>query len=132
MNEARDIAFEALDAFKDELAGRFIDLCNGNDFNKLMLGKIYDTINEIYDKHIEKWLDVGTVDSAPTQKWISVKERLPEAGEDVIAYLGEGIFEICWMLKDGAWEARDSYLDTDAVTHWMPLPEPTKEEGENA
>lgn len=64
-------------------------------------------------------------------EWISVKERLPKAGEDVIAYLGEGIFEICWMLKDGCWETRDAYLDTDAVTHWQPLPEPPKEEGEN-
>lgn len=132
MNEARDIAFEALDAFRDELAGRFIDLCNGNDFSKLTLGKIYDTINEIYDKHIGKWLDVGTVDRVPGSKWISVKERLPEVGEDVLAYLGEGIFEICWTLKDGCWETRDSYLDMDAVTHWQPLPEPPKEEGENA
>lgn len=130
MNEARDVAFKALDTFKDELAGRFIDLCNGNDFNKLTLEKICDSIDEIYNEHIEKWLDVGTVDSAPVPKWISVKERLPEAGEDVIAYLGEGIFEICWMLKDGVWETRDSYLDTDAVTHWMPLPKPPKEEGE--
>lgn len=64
---------------------------------------------------------------APVPKWISVKERLPEEGEDVLVYLGEGIFEICWTLKDGFWETRDSYLDTDAVTHWMPLPEPPKE-----
>lgn len=61
-------------------------------------------------------------DGLKASKWISVKERLPEVGEDVIAYLGEGIFEICWMLKDGVWETRDAYLDTDAVTHWMPLP----------
>ena len=58
MNEARDIAIAALDTFKDELVGRFIDLCNGNDFNKLKLEKIYDTIDEIYDKHIEKWANV--------------------------------------------------------------------------
>lgn len=66
----------------------------------------------------------------PDPKWISVKERTPKAGEDVIAYLGEGIFEICWMLKGGVWETRDSYLDADAVTHWQSLPEPPKEEGE--
>lgn len=132
MNEARDIAFKALDTFKDELAGRFIDLCNGNDFNKLTLEKIYDTIDEIYSEHIHKWSDVGIVDRAPAQKWISVKERLPEAGEDVLAYLGEGIFGICWLLKDGYWETRDSFLYPDDVTHWQPLPEPPKEEGENA
>ena len=58
MNNARDIALAALDAFKCELAGRFIDLCKGNDYNKLTLLKIYDTINEIYDKHIEKWANM--------------------------------------------------------------------------
>ena len=65
MNEARHITFTALDAFKCDLAEKVIFLCNGNDFNKLTLLKIYDTIEEIYDKHIEKWLDVGTVDIAP-------------------------------------------------------------------
>ena len=83
-------------------------------------------------RHFLAMIDAApTVDVSPDTKWISVKERLPKAGEDVIAYLGEGIFEICWMLKDGVWETRDSYLDTDAVTHWMALPEPPKEEGEN-
>ena len=130
MNEARGIAFEALDAFKCDLAETFIRLCNGNDGSKLTLLKIYDTIDAIYNKHVDKLLDVGTVDGAPIQKWISVKERLPEVGEDVLAYLGKGIFETCWALKDGFWETRDSYLDTDAVTHWMPLPKPPKEEGE--
>ena len=132
MSEARDVASTVLDAFRDELVVRLVDLCNANNFDRLTLLKTYDTINEIYDKHINKWLGVGTVGSAPVTKWISVKERLPEEGEDVLAYLGEGIFEICWMLKDGVWETRDSYLDTDAVTHWMALPEPPKEEGENA
>lgn len=65
-------------------------------------------------------------------EWISVKERLPEEGEDVLAYLGEGIFGICWLLKDGYWETRDSFLYPDDVTHWMPLPEPPKEEGDHA
>lgn len=72
----------------------------------------------------------GYRDGLKASEWISVKERLPEEGEDVLAYLGEGIFEICWMLKGGCWETRDAYLDADAVTHWQPLPEPPKEEGE--
>ena len=59
---------------------------------------------------------------APVPKWISVKDRLPEEGEDVLAYLGEGIFGICWLLKDGYWETRDSFLYPEDVTHWMPLP----------
>ena len=54
MNEARDVAFKALDTFRDELAERVSCLCNGNDFTKLTLEKIYETIDELYDKHIEK------------------------------------------------------------------------------
>jgi hypothetical protein len=141
MNEARDIALTALDAFKCDLAERFIFLCNGNDFNKLTLEKIYDTINEIYDKHIEKWLDVGTVDSAPTQKWISVKERLPERNCEVLAYYGferEGSDDLGYMsmgvLAYYAYDRIPHFQHESSgarVTHWMPLPEPPKEEGEN-
>lgn len=131
MSEARDVASTVLDAFRDELVVRLVDLCNVNNFDRLTLLKTCDTINEIYDKHIKKWLYADTVDIAPDTKWISVKERTPKAGEDVIAYLGEGIFEICWMLKDGYWETRDSFLYPDDVTHWQPLPQTPKEEGEN-
>ena len=83
-------------------------------------------------RHFLAMIDAApTVDVSPDTKWISVKERLPEVGEDVLAYLGEGIFGICWLLKDGYWETRDSFLYPDDVTHWQPLPEPPKEEGEN-
>lgn len=118
---------------------------------RLAVSKMTSQINDdIYNAVVKTGIDVdkdelvralnydrnqyekGYRDGLKASKWISVKERLPKAGEDVIAYLGEGIFEICWMLKDGVWETRDSYLDTDAVTHWMALPEPPKEEGENA
>lgn len=129
MNEARDIAFKALDAFKCELAGRFIDLCKGNDYNKLTLLKIYDTIDEIYDKHIEKWLDVGAVDIAPDTKWISVKERLPEnKGRYIIYVRGPEPF-VSWF--DGyRFRTIGTAPFTYPATHWQPLPELPKEEGE--
>ena len=129
MNEARDIAITALDAFRDEITGRFIDLCHGNDFNKLTLEKIYDTIDEIYNEHIEKWLDVGTVDSAPVPKWISVKERLPEnRGQYIIYMRGQEPF-VSWF--DGDIFRSPSTVPIECpATHWMPLPEPPKEEGE--
>lgn len=116
---------------------------------RLAVSKMTSQINDdIYNAVVKTGIDVdkdelvralnydrnqyekGYRDGLKASKWISVKDRLPKAGEDVIAYLGEGIFEICWMLKDGVWETRDSYLDTDAVTHWMALPELPKEEGE--
>lgn len=65
----------------------------------------------------------GYRDGLTASEWISVKERLPEVGEDVLAYLRDGIFGICWMFKDGGyWKTRDYFLYPGDVTHWMPLP----------
>ena len=46
--------FEAVDRFRDELADKFLSLCNYNDFNRLNLERIMDTVNDIYDKCIEE------------------------------------------------------------------------------
>ena len=51
---AEYIVQDALSDFKDDLVSEFIELCRGNDYNKLSLLKIGDTIDDIYDKHIEK------------------------------------------------------------------------------
>ena len=57
------------------------------------------------------------------QKWIPVTERLPERGQEVIAYSGNilspTVFAYCFWSKD-----YDTWVH---VTHWMPLPEPPKE-----
>ena len=60
------------------------------------------------------------------QEWISVKDRLPEDDEVVIictdknfVYAGELIGDT-WFLDNDSW--------TETVTHWMPLPQPTKGE----
>lgn len=44
--------FEAVDKFRNDLMDKFIDLCRGNDYNKLTLLKIDDVVCEIYDKKI--------------------------------------------------------------------------------
>lgn len=40
-----------LDEFKRELLSEFIRMCRGNDYNKLTLLKIGDTIDRLYEKY---------------------------------------------------------------------------------
>lgn len=72
--------------------------------------------------------------------WISVKDRLPESmvnkvlvwleHEDLVGYIGFGHFEkyqgleMWYDLEHQEQFAKRGYT----VTHWMPLPEPPKEE----
>ena len=79
-------------------------------------------------------------------EWISVNDRLPSrdglmddeseyvlVAEQYIAYdTGEklGIYvSICGFEKDG-WSDHDSFgnVTPEHITHWMPLPEPPKED----
>jgi hypothetical protein len=71
------------------------------------------------------------------QKWISVEERLPEVGKEVLicdardSFLG--MFSLEEMKSDEVyyWFDGDGWrLPSDEVTHWMPLPEPPKDGGD--
>lgn len=44
--------FKVVDKFRDELMDKFMSLCNYNDFNKLNLLTISETVDRIYDKCI--------------------------------------------------------------------------------
>ncbi len=66
--------------------------------------------------------------------WISVEERLPAEGNEVLIYNGNAgkRYTDVWMLlydEDGPyWEDTVGYqYGVDEATHWMPLPEPPKE-----
>lgn len=59
------------------------------------------------------------------QEWIPVTERLPEKNGSYLVYVYGDVTEMEYW--HGKWHRlRDDY--TKAVTHWMPLPEPPKEE----
>jgi len=55
-------------------------------------------------------------------EWISVKDKLPEEGKDVLCVDSKGAFIGCY--REGVW------YDIDSCglrpTHWMPLPETPK------
>jgi hypothetical protein len=65
-----------------------------------------------------------------TQKWISVKERLPESGTRALVMRFDFVtktpfYDLLWF-DNGYWWNRN-FTGDYAVTHWMPLPEPPKE-----
>ena len=71
------------------------------------------------------------------QRWIPVEERLPEDRSDVlvVAYWHErwGVY-MGWCAPERAkWSVHVGIGDRDdvAVTYWMPLPEPPKEDDRN-
>lgn len=53
------------------------------------------------------------------QEWIGVKQRLPEAGKDVLVALSRGEITVDFYSIPNGW----GYSD---VTHWMPLPKMPK------
>ena len=60
-------------------------------------------------------------------EWISVKDRLPEKWEDVLICncYSEVDTDMIWENPSGSFEF---YFEGGNVTHWMPLPEPPKED----
>lgn len=69
-----------------------------------------------------------TIEKLKNPRWIPVTERLPDVGKDVLCFCRANI---CFVLGwDGNhWhEGADRYYMSGFVTHWMPLPEPPKEE----
>lgn len=83
-------------------------------------------------KYDREQYERGYSDGLNADKWISVKDRLPEIGKSVLIYYpywggdeiqvakleyDEMMFDVC-----GEFDIR-----VEAVTHWIPLPEPPKE-----
>ena len=68
---------------------------------------------------------IDTIPAADVQesmKWIPVTERLPETHENVLVRSKFVKMRTDFISRDGRW------YTTPGVTHWMPLPEPPKEE----
>ena len=73
----------------------------------------------------------AVVVNAPTVGgWISVKDRLPEKNVPVLVWEKQGFAYVDMLEAECVWQiASTNYA---IVTHWMPLPEPPKEETPDA
>ena len=65
--------------------------------------------------------------------WISVDERLPDKEQEVIAVLELTGFYVLAFFRNGIWYNADDgeqiarHKDKQAVTYWMPTPQPPSE-----
>ena len=65
-------------------------------------------------------------------EWISVDERLPDKEQEVIAVLELTGFYVLAFFRNGIWYNADDgeqiarHKDRQAVTYWMPTPQPPK------
>ena len=65
-------------------------------------------------------------------KWISVEDRLPEEGEVVMCrHKAHEHPVFCqWDESDLCWENDSWTFGRGLITHWMPMPEPPKEDND--
>lgn len=115
--------YDILTNFRNEIVDEFIRMCGGNDYNRLNLLAIAETIDRIYNKH---------ADNLPTTaEWIDVNERLPEKEGKYIVYtesitgykpLEYNVFIADYVFDDFVFKG----WENNRVTHWQPLPEPPK------
>lgn len=64
--------------------------------------------------------------------WIPKSERLPDGRDSVLALTGDCDIYVCDYIPSVKqfWTIPGDELHIDDITHWQPLPQPPKEEGE--
>lgn len=78
---------------------------------------------------VRHYEEVGKLLEDAVPKWISMEERKPKNGQRVLTIDSIGKQEVCYYneVKNAFGEcAWLSYIYN--ITHWMPLPEPPKED----
>ena len=79
----------------------------------------------------EKIADHLIANGITVQEWVSVDDRLPKNWTDVLVSSRFGFLETAvYTGTPGKWRIgwNGDMLESDSITHWMPLPEPPKGE----
>ena len=91
--------------------------------------------SEMYRRICEAEIEIGkmqSADVAQVRRWIPVSERLPEKNKEVVGWYKDNPFSpfrygiVSWNGHGWVFTYAQRYVD--AVTYWMPLPEPPKED----
>lgn len=63
------------------------------------------------------------------RRWVPVEDRLPEeSGDYIVYYSNTASNKPLISMRHFYGEIPEAFLHNKAMTHWMPLPEPPKEE----
>lgn len=89
---------------------QFIHQFDGRDVGDYFVEDVLEAAADLLEQDAKK------------TSWISVKDRLPEPNERVLAYFPGTRDSEAVMLPSKGWAVNKF------VSHWMPLPEPPKEE----
>lgn len=86
--------------------------------------ELRETIAELSERCREQEADIEEL--LKEREWISVKDRLPDEGENVLTYGARPFYDVFYVnrlidKKNGEWLY-------DGVTHWMPLPQKPESE----
>ena len=98
----------------------------------LFLKNVKHNAPYIYHMVVAIALITPAADVAPVRRWIPVAERLPEKNKEVVGWYKDNPFSpfrygiVSW--NGHGWVFTYAQIYVDAVTYWMPLPEPPKEE----
>ena len=133
---------EAADAI-EELTGFVQEAERDRDEYRERLDKANDTIEEL-SKDLDSMNEANIALYGALPKWIPVSERLPEVGTYIIAgrmkydyekeythFVDVAYFGPRWNDADYSWQTFNDWFEGQQefeITHWMPLPEPPKEE----
>lgn len=103
--------------------------------NKALETPCYNAYQDGYDAALNTLLDyIADMPTIPAPQWISVEDRLPEESKEVLIYLPKydsveaASFFTFPSLNLKEWAQGEDALRLDEVSHWMPMPEPPKED----
>lgn len=113
-----------------------LSMCGGCGYKGDKKGPLFAKAADAIEDLIAALTASNEVIAKSRDKWISVEGRLPEVDQPImICAFGKSVGEGVYRGHDGfhhVWKmyaSSGTYWD-DEVTHYMPLPEPPKEDGE--
>ena len=104
------------------------DYVKRSDVHKAFQPKYAPAINKTFAAMID---NIPAANAVEQPRWIPVTERLPEDGERVLVFGGVTMYVAYYgrnRYGGESWHKLNSKSHYCSPTHWMPLPEPPKEE----